>query len=441
MTFVSFTKETFVHARYKILTIKIFDTIIVGGGACGLMAAYELCLAGKKVAVIEAAPNFGGRIRTIMDPSFDHPVEAGAEFIHGKMPLTMKLLKQTGTRFYKAEGDIWKHNGREFFQQEDFIENMNELEEKLKLIKEDLPLEMFLHKYFPEEKWQSLRSGVRNYIEGYDAANLDKASTLGFKNDMLHGADEQFRIEGGYNSIIEFLYKECLDKGCSFFPSEPVSEIVDHEEYLRVKTIPGNEFRSSKLIITVSLGVLRENLIRFEPELPEKTEAARKLGFGAVIKMVYNFKIPFWKETGSQQLKENFYLFSDETIPTWWKLIPSNTLTAWVGGPPAEKLRSHSDEEIRELGILSLSNIFKLPYSFIKEQLSGTWVTNWFNEPYCLGGYSYEVIKGDHYKAILREPVHNRIFFAGEALQDSVETGTVEAALVSGRETAHRSLI
>jgi monoamine oxidase len=414
-----------------------FDIIIIGGGACGLMAANELCKAGKKTAIIEATERFGGRIRTITDPSFDHPVEAGAEFIHGKMEQTKYLLKKTQTKYYKAEGEIWQHNGKNFFQQEDFIQGIDALEVQLKKVEEDISVRSFIDKYFAEEKWEALRSSVENYIEGYDAADLSRASTLAFKEDMLYGDDEQYRIEGGYNIIIDHLYQECLDKGCFFIPSEPVTHVTDHQQGILVKTSAGNEYLSSQIIITVSLGVLQKNMIRFTPALDDKTEAACKLGFGAVIKMIFHFKIPFWKENG---LSGKFYLFSDELIPTWWNLSNGSSLTAWVGGPPAEKLQHYTNEELIESGIRSLSLLFDLPGSFIKDQLRNAWVTNWNKEPFCLGGYSYEVINGSRYKSILREPVNNKIFFAGEALQDAVETGTVEAALVSGKDTAQRIL-
>ena len=67
---------------------------MIGAGAAGLMAAYELSKHNKKVIVLEAGERLGGRIFTYQSDEFSMPVELGAEFIHGKLPLTLDLLKQ-----------------------------------------------------------------------------------------------------------------------------------------------------------------------------------------------------------------------------------------------------------------------------------------------------------------------------------------------------------
>ncbi len=74
--------------------MKEFDTIIIGAGACGLLAGRELSRAGYKVAIIEAHNRTGGRIHTFTPPKFTIPIEAGAEFVHGQLPETLKLLKE-----------------------------------------------------------------------------------------------------------------------------------------------------------------------------------------------------------------------------------------------------------------------------------------------------------------------------------------------------------
>jgi len=69
-----------------------FPIIIVGAGASGLIAARELLRHGKKVIVLEARDRIGGRIHTVHENSYY--VEAGAEFIHGELPLTIGLLRE-----------------------------------------------------------------------------------------------------------------------------------------------------------------------------------------------------------------------------------------------------------------------------------------------------------------------------------------------------------
>ena len=52
---------------------------IIGAGAAGLMAAKELSLSGKKIAVIEARNRIGGRIDTVQAPGFLQPADRGAD--------------------------------------------------------------------------------------------------------------------------------------------------------------------------------------------------------------------------------------------------------------------------------------------------------------------------------------------------------------------------
>ena len=66
------------------------------------MAAQILCNAKKKVCILEARDRIGGRVHTVTEKGFSKSIEAGAEFIHGKLPLTFKLLKEAGIKYYKT---------------------------------------------------------------------------------------------------------------------------------------------------------------------------------------------------------------------------------------------------------------------------------------------------------------------------------------------------
>src|SRR5262245_44670131 len=81
--------------------------IIVGAGASGLMAALEL--ADKfMVIVLEANKRIGGRIHTVKSTQSSLCVEAGAEFIHGNLPVTFNLLKQAGINYVETEGKFYR---------------------------------------------------------------------------------------------------------------------------------------------------------------------------------------------------------------------------------------------------------------------------------------------------------------------------------------------
>ena len=91
----------------------MFDVIIIGAGAAGLAAARMFAEAGKSICILEARDRIGGRIHTLQGQGFSMPVEAGAEFMHGDLPLTKALMKEANVSFQSGEGKSWNvENGK-----------------------------------------------------------------------------------------------------------------------------------------------------------------------------------------------------------------------------------------------------------------------------------------------------------------------------------------
>ncbi|HEY5678414.1 MAG TPA: FAD-dependent oxidoreductase, partial [Myxococcales bacterium] len=70
------------------------DVVVIGAGVAGLAAARELRLRGLSVAVLEARDRIGGRVHTLRPDGWPLPVEAGAEFVHGRTPLVLPRAKE-----------------------------------------------------------------------------------------------------------------------------------------------------------------------------------------------------------------------------------------------------------------------------------------------------------------------------------------------------------
>ena len=65
--------------------------------------------------------------------------------------------------------------------------------------------------------------------------------------------------------------------------------------------------------------------------------------------------------------------------------------------------------------------------------------TTWGQNPYTNGSYAAALPGKYEYRQILREPVAERIYFAGEACHPSL-AATVAGAFLSGRNTARQIL-
>src|SRR5215468_9883213 len=90
------------------------DVIVIGAGVAGLEAARRLARGGLDVIVLEARPRIGGRIDTHRLPGWPAPVEAGAEFVHGRPRELLRrlaaaravLVEVSGKRAYVRRGAV-----------------------------------------------------------------------------------------------------------------------------------------------------------------------------------------------------------------------------------------------------------------------------------------------------------------------------------------------
>lgn len=428
--------------------MKYYEIIIIGAGAAGLIAAHELSKAGKKVIILEAKDRIGGRIHTFSDDNFMFPVELGAEFVHGDLPITDHLLKEAKIKYSRVMGKMLSVNdGGD--NGNDFSAGWDILDEKLKAVKEDMSIQDFLNTYFGDEKYTRLRSSIKGFAEGYDTANISIASVIAFRDEWLSEEEsKQYRIDGGYQKLMDYLHDESISHECKIKLSSIVKEINWRPGKVEVKTEAGDRFSADQVIVTVPLGILTANknakaFIKFTPDILPQLEAAKKIGYGYVVKILIEFDNSPWNDKATEKrmgvkLDKLSFLFSSEFIPTWWTQYPkeSTLLTGWIGGYKAEELKSVDEKTIYEKAVLSLSNIFKLPINDLKKKIKAHKIINWSAEAFTLGSYSYSTLETVEARKILTTPLNNTLYFAGEALYEGPEMGTVEAALSSGLKTA-----
>jgi len=393
------------------------NIIIIGAGAAGLMAAKELS-ANHQVKVLEARDTIGGRIRTLRPG-----IETGAEFVHGKLPVTLGLLEKAGLSYTPIEGKMYSVDKGEWSEEENFIEGWDELLENMGALTQDMTLLEFLETYYAESKYSALREEVTRYVQGFDLANPAKVSVKYLSNEWNNEDFDNFRVDAGYHALMEY-----LAGGINVETAAVVKEI-NWGAGVTVTTADGQNYHGDKVIITVPLGVLQHGGLKFTPAIDDYMNAASHIGFGSVIKIVLVFKERCWKpDTG--------FIFGKAKVPTWWTQSPNEEaiLTGWLGGPPAEEFKQVSEEVILKTALDTLSEFFQreLP------ELVSYHILNWVDDPETLGSYSYDTPKTDEARKLLNTPIEQTIFFAGEALYDGNHPGTVEAALITGIDVAKK---
>jgi monoamine oxidase len=408
--------------------------IIIGAGAAGLMAGYKL--ADKMdIIILEAQDRIGGRMETIKRKNRN--IEAGAEFVHGNLPVTLGLLKDAGISFEEAEGKIYRHRNSELKEQDEMIEGWDALLDQMKELDHDMTVINFLDKYYPAPS--EIRNEMIAYAEGFDLADAAKASTKKLYEEWSREDEANYRIPSGYTALAEYLASELIKKGGTIHTGLKVQEIRQTKTGISVLNSTGQEFSADRVLISIPVNALagsNENAaITFDPPLPDYQQAAANIGFGKVVKIVMEFRNSFWNTDGG-------FFISNQPFRTWWTQLPNRTavLTGWAGSNAAAALQNLSDDEILEKAVNSLSVIFNFPANKVKEELVDFHIFNLQKEPFICGGYSYSKPASDQARKLLNEPVNNKIFFAGEALYAGEHPGTVEAALVSGSDAAEKIL-
>ncbi|MEO8860420.1 MAG: NAD(P)/FAD-dependent oxidoreductase [Ginsengibacter sp.] len=419
----------------------MYDIIIVGGGAAGLMAAKILSEAGRKILLLEARDQLGGRIQQLNNFSF--PAEGGAEFIHGNLKTTFDLLKEAGMKKEKIKGQFCRAEKGKWLVNSEPVPHWNLLIKKMKACNEDMTVDDFLVKYFSKKKYDVLRTQFKKYVEGYDAADTNYVSVLSLKNEMENEDGVQYRPVAGYTSLINFLKETTVKNDAVIKTGEPVKEIMMTNK-IEVITSSGKYF-SKKIIIAVPVGVLQarknnKSFIRFPSLLNNYITAAKKIGNGGVIKFLLEFDKTFWLEKKflkNKKIPAPSYIFSEEIIPTWWTQFPSMVplLTGWLAGPQSGRMKSFSTKKFESIMLDSLSSIMFVKKSELEQKLLNYEIMNWIDEPHILGGYSYTTLKTEKARKILLTPYKDTFYFAGEYVTQN-SPSTVDAALQSGKLVA-----
>ena len=135
--------------------------------------------------MLEARDRIGGRVHTLRPPGWPVPLEAGAEFVHGRPKVLLPLARE-------ARAVRGGHYSGAFERQDDLWNSVMEKLEKLPSARERTVAEALRTlrrrlRTTPEE-----RQLAADFLEGFNAARLDRASLKAIVQQLRASA----RIEG-----------------------------------------------------------------------------------------------------------------------------------------------------------------------------------------------------------------------------------------------------
>ena len=274
----------------------MIDTIIIGAGAAGLMAARELKRAGKSVVILESSDRIGGRIMTVYDTGAGLPAELGAEFLHGDAPETTRLLDEAHLVTVPVLGDHVRSDDGELSPQGPIWIRMNRVFSHLNPDrKNDRSFQDFLDEEPGGPALRDERELARGFVQGFNGADtsLISAKSLAEEGDPTEGAAEARRVVNGYAALIAFIRAGVTN---DIRLNRRVQRIAMEEDRVRVKDVGGNEYEARSAILAVPLPVLQDESIVIEPEVPEMRKAARQLVMGHVARVCIGVREAFWEK-------------------------------------------------------------------------------------------------------------------------------------------------
>jgi len=191
-------------------------------------------------------------------------------------------------------------------------------------------------------------------------------------------------------------------------------------------------------------GLFKKELrdIVFTPAIPEKLTALSKIGYGSATKLLIRFKDQWWKSVNGHDLSKMVFMLCNEPFLTWWKPYSPGVpiLVGWLAGPESKRYSHLTKAELLDMGVATLSRVLNVDAKAIMNQVEYYDAVNWPADPLAKGAYSYTKVEtGDSYD-VVREPIQEAVYFAGEALNHGYTTATVEGALASGLGVAQQIL-
>lgn len=415
--------------------------VVVGAGAAGLMTARELARAGKRVTILEARDRCGGRIYPLSAEEFGYKAEGGPEFVHGAAPVTRAVMREAGFSLVPRAGTRWSTRTGVLSPADAPLPHADRFYQALREVTADLPIADFLETQFADRRYDELRRSITRTVEGYDAADPRRFSTLALREEWMSRDDgEHGRIREGYGALVEHLAAECRRHGAAIRLGAAVAAIGESGDGIAARCRDGAVLEADAAILTVPLPLLSE--IVLPAAARERAAAAADIGFGNVVKILLRFQTKWWTDNAGRDLADLSFLISDATVPTWWTQHPDEfpVLTGWFAGPKADRVSSLDEAELIDMGLSSLAEIFDLPADRLKRILVASRAINWGNDPYARGAYSYATPETREAQSLLRRLDGGVVLFSGEALYAGPDMGTVEAALASGQKTAQSIL-
>ena len=399
------------------------DVAVIGAGAAGLAATRRLRAAGLDVLCLEARDRIGGRAHTLETDA--GPADLGCGWLHsGDQNPWTGLADRLGFGVDKTDPPwirppVAGLTGAEWA---DFGAAQASLDARLAEAaaaeREGAASEHLL----PDCRWNPALDAVSTW---YNGAELQQISVLDY--DAYADDDVNWRVPDGYGALIS-----TYGEGVPVRLGAPVTLIDRSGPELRLEA-GGGELLASAVVVAVPSPVLAEERLKIRPIVREVVDACAGLPLGLANKVLLHLDQP-----ASFPVEGGLFWRADSTETGSYHLRPFGrpTVEVFLGGRWARELEREGPGAATAFALEELSAVFG---TSVRKKLRPVAETCWGGDPWSLGSYSHALPGQAGARAVLREPVEDRIVFAGEHTSAAFFT-TAHGAYQSGIAAAERLL-
>ena len=403
------------------------DIVVIGAGAAGIAAARRILAANRKVIVVEATSQIGGRCQTDAS-TFDVPFDRGARWMHNPETNPMiKLARAAGLEIVTAPAGqkirIGRRNARAG-ETEEFLAALVRANRAI----DDAARRFDVSCASALPKDLGVWTDTSEFVLGAGFSGKDlKDISVG---DKSRAQDRNTAI-GCRQGLGTLIAK--LGEPLPLLLSTPANRIVWSNRDVSVET-PAGKIAARAAVVTVSSNVLTSGNIKFAPDIPKRMlDASAKLSLGSYDRIALQL-------SGNPLGLGRDDVVIEQSNSTRTALMSANiggsTLcTLDVGGSFGRELSAQGEKAMVAFAVEWLTKLYGSEAAATVRKSSAT---RWNGSPFVLGAMSAAGPGAQSQRKVLTEPF-GCIYLAGEATHETL-WGTIDGAWESGERAAEAAL-
>jgi monoamine oxidase len=383
--------------------------------------------ANRKVIVVEAASQIGGRCQTDVT-TFDVPFDRGARWMHNPETNPMiRLARAAGLEIVTAPSGQKIRIGRRYARAGETEEFLAALVRANRAIDEaSRRLDVSCASVLPKDlgDW----AGTAEFVLGANFAGKDLKEVSVVDKVRAQDRNTAIACRQGLGTLIAKLGEQV-----PLSLSTPANRISWGSRDVTVET-PSGKIAARAAIITVSSNVLAAGNIKFNPDIPKRTlDAAAKLSLGSYDRIALQMPgNPLGLARDDVIIEQSN---STRTALLYANMGASSLCSIDVAGSFGHDLSAQGEKAMVAFAVEWLTKLFGSDAAAAVKKSSAT---RWNAAPYALGAMSAAGPGTQASRKVLSEPV-GCMYLAGEATHETL-WGTIDGAWESGERAAEAAL-